>query len=270
MGIAPTTVAADPMVRFEAVTKSFNARGRRVDAMGPVTLDVQRGEFLAVVGPSGCGKSTLLNLTAGLVQQTSGELLFDRQPLSGVNTRVGYLTQKDTLLPWRTAAANVAIGLEIQGLPRRMRDELVDVQLVKVGLSDFARHYPGELSGGMRRRLALARMLVRSPDTLLMDEPFAALDAQLRMEMHDQLLRIWQNERKTVIFITHDVQEALTLADRVVVMSPRPGQVRMIESVPLPRPRDVYSIQVEPTFVELYRDLWSRMRLEADPVQGRA
>jgi NitT/TauT family transport system ATP-binding protein len=256
------------MVRFSEITKSFQAHGQVVHALGPVSLDVIRGEFLAIVGPSGCGKSTLLNLTAGLAFPTSGEVSFDGKSLSAVNTRVGYLTQKDTLLPWRTAAANVAIGLEIQGVPSHERSKLVHDQLARVGLADFARHFPAQLSGGMRRRLALARMMVRTPDTLLMDEPFAALDTQLRMDMHEQLLRIWEEERKTVIFVTHDLQEALTLADRVVVMSQRPGRVRMIEPVPLGRPRDVHTIQMDSAFSDMYRDLWSRLR-EAPSMDAR-
>jgi NitT/TauT family transport system ATP-binding protein len=256
------------MVRFSEVAKTFRANGQLVHALGPVSLDVNRGEFLAIVGPSGCGKSTLLNLTAGLGRPSSGQVLFDRQPLAGVNTRVGYLTQKDTLLPWRSAAANVAIGLEIQGVPKSERTRLVEEQLERVGLAEFARHFPAQLSGGMRRRLALARMMVRSPDTLLMDEPFAALDSQLRMDMHDQLLRIWERERKTVIFVTHDLQEALTLADRVVVMTQRPGRIRMIEEVPLARPRDVHTIQLDSGFGELYRDLWSRLH-DLAPMEAR-
>jgi NitT/TauT family transport system ATP-binding protein len=245
---------------FDGLAKNFFMRGNAVRALGPVSLSVRRGEFLALLGPSGCGKSTTLNMTAGLMRPSAGQVMFDGQPVLDVNTKVGYLTQRDTLMPWRTVKANIALPLEIKGVAPAERAEMVAGVLAAVGLSDFASHYPSELSGGMRRRAALARMLVSSPETLLMDEPFGALDAQLRLAMQAELLKLWQAERKTVLFVTHDLAEALILADRIVVFSPRPGRVKAIFDVPIPRPRDVYTLQFEPEFLTLQKELWTCMR----------
>jgi NitT/TauT family transport system ATP-binding protein len=261
-------MTADAKVAFENVAKSFRRDGRRIEALGPVSFTVRPGEFVALLGPSGCGKSTTLNMTAGLMAPTSGRVLFDGRPVDAVNTRVGYLTQRDTLLPWRSVAANVAIPLEIQGVPKAARQAQVAQALEAVGLADFARHRPAELSGGMRRRVALARMLIAAPDTLLMDEPFGALDAQLRMVMQQHLLDLWQRLRKTVLFVTHDLAEALILADRILVFSARPGRITASVAVPLPRPRRVSQLQFEPEFLRLQRALWDM--LHAEMAQGEA
>jgi len=255
-------------IEFRDVRKSFRRGGTVVEALGPISFHIRPGEFLALLGPSGCGKSTTLNMTAGLMRPSGGTVLFDGVPVTEVNTRVGYLTQRDTLLPWRSVAGNVAIPLEIQGWSGKRRDERVRQALVSVGLTDFAAHRPAELSGGMRRRVALARMLVSAPDTLLMDEPFGALDAQLKMVMQQQLLDVWQAERKTVLFVTHDLAEALMLADRVVVLGARPGRVKAAFEVALGRPRDVFSLQFEPSFVAMEKQLWELMR--DDIAQGEA
>jgi NitT/TauT family transport system ATP-binding protein len=255
-------------IEFHDVHKSFRRSGAVVEALGPISLQVRPGEFVALLGPSGCGKSTTLNMTAGLMRPSGGTVLFDGVPVTQVNTRVGYLTQRDTLLPWRSVAGNVAVPLEIQGWSGARRAERVRQALVSVGLADFAAHRPAELSGGMRRRVALARMLVSAPDTLLMDEPFGALDAQLKMVMQQQLLDVWQAERKTVLFVTHDLAEALMLADRVVVLGARPGRVKAAFEVALGRPRDVFSLQFEHSFVAMEKQLWELMRSEI--AQGEA
>jgi NitT/TauT family transport system ATP-binding protein len=217
---------------------------------------VSRGEFVAIVGPSGCGKSTLLNLAAGLLAPSSGTVTYDGARVSSVNQRIGYVTQGDTLLPWRNIRANVALPLEIRGAGRREREERAEEIIDRVGLHGFARHYPSELSGGMRRRAILARALVYDPETLAMDEPFGALDAQLKTVLHQQLLELWQGTGKTVLFVTHDLAEAVTLADRVVVFSARPARIRAIKEVDLPRPRDVINVKYDPRFAELSRELW--------------
>ena len=256
------------MIEFRDLRKSFRRGSVVVDALGPVSMKVKPGEFVALLGPSGCGKSTTLNMTAGLMRPTGGTVWFDGAPVTKVNTRVGYLTQRDTLLPWRSVSGNVSIPLEIQNVPRERRREMVQEALESVGLTEFANHHPAELSGGMRRRVALARMLVSAPDTLLMDEPFGALDAQLKMVMHQQLLNIWQTHRKTVLFVTHDLAEALMLADRVVVLGARPGRIRKDFQVPLGRPRDVFELQFEPSFAAMEKELWEVMR--TDMAKGEA
>jgi NitT/TauT family transport system ATP-binding protein len=255
-------------IEFRDLRKAFRRGGAMVDVLGPLSLQVRRGEFLALLGPSGCGKSTTLNMTAGLMRPSAGAVLFDGVPVTKVNTRVGYLTQRDTLLPWRSVAGNVAVPLEIQGCPAAERKARVRDALASVGLAEFAEQRPAELSGGMRRRVALARMLVSAPDTLLMDEPFGALDAQLKMVMHQQLLDVWQAERKTVLFVTHDLAEALILADRVVVLGARPGRVKAVFDVALGRPRDVFALQFEPSFVAMEKRLWDVMR--EDILEGEA
>ncbi len=237
------------LIELMEVAKSFERDQRAVPALAAVTLGVRPQEFVAFVGPSGCGKSTILNMVAGLLAPTSGRVSYDGAPLSDLNLRTGYLTQKDTLLPWRTTADNIAAPLELSRhrTDRALRAEKVARMIELVGLKGFANHYPGELSGGMRRRVALARMLVYDPETLLMDEPFGALDAQLKLVMHDELQRIVGIGAKTVLFVTHDLGEAIALADRVVVFTSRPGRIKAIRDIDLPRPRDVFRIRFAPT-----------------------
>jgi NitT/TauT family transport system ATP-binding protein len=247
----------DALIEYRGVTRRFHSRSGTVVACEGVNLSVRRGEFMAVVGPSGCGKSTLLNMAAGLMAPSAGEVLYDGKSVPAPNTAVGYLTQRDTLLPWRTVEDNVAIALELRGQSRASRLKNAHQWLDRMGLAGFEKSYPAQLSGGMRRRVALARILAYEPETMLMDEPFGALDAQLRMVMHEELLKLWTGTRKTVIFVTHDLAEALTLADRIAVFSARPGRIRAIEVVDLPRPRDVFRIRFDPHFGELHDRLWS-------------
>jgi NitT/TauT family transport system ATP-binding protein len=250
-------VNGDGLIEYRGVSRRFHSRSGTVVACEDVNLSVRRGEFMAVVGPSGCGKSTLLNMAAGLMAPSTGQVLYGGKPVLAPNTDVGYLTQRDTLLPWRTVEDNVAIALELRGQSRVDRLRVAREWLDRVGLTGFEKSYPAQLSGGMRRRVALARTLAYEPETILMDEPFGALDAQLRMVMHEELLKLWTGTRKTVIFVTHDLAEALTLADRIAVFSARPGRIRSLETVDLPRPRDVFRIRFDPHFGELHDRLWS-------------
>ena len=253
-----------PRVELSGVGKTFVTRDRAVEALQPTNLAVEPHEFVALVGPSGCGKSTILNLIAGLLEPNSGIVLYDGARVSGLNRQVGYMTQKDTLLPWRSAADNIRIALELKcrAVARGEASERVAQIIELVGLAGFERHYPAELSGGMRKRVALARTLIYEPETLLMDEPFGALDAQLKLLMIDQLQGLTQQRRMTVVFVTHDLGEAITLADRVVVFSARPGRIRAIRSIELPRPRDVFRIRFTEEFAHLHEALWDELKDE--------
>jgi NitT/TauT family transport system ATP-binding protein len=251
------------ILEFRNVSKVFFKGESRVHALRNVTLDVRPGELLAIVGPSGCGKSTLLNLTAGLMEPGVGEVLYRGKRIQGVNTQVSYMTQRDNLLPWRNVEDNVCLPFELEArknVPMAERKERVARYLAMVGLKGFEKHYPAELSGGMRKRAQLARSLVYEPDVLLMDEPFGALDAQLRLMLQAELLRTWEGSGKTLIFVTHDLTEAISLADRVIVMSTRPGRIRSVEQIELPRPRDVFSIRFVPKFGEYFERLWAALR----------
>jgi NitT/TauT family transport system ATP-binding protein len=252
-----------PVVEYQNVSKVFFKGEARVHALRNVSAQVGVGEVLAIVGPSGCGKSTLLNLTAGLMEPGLGQVLYEGKSVLGVNTRVSYVTQRDNLLPWRTVEANVLLPFELgarAGTPVGERRERARHYIEMVGLKGFEKHYPAELSGGMRKRAQLARSLVYEPEVLLMDEPFGALDAQLRLVLQAELLKTWEGSGKSLIFVTHDLSEAITLADRVIVMSARPGQIRTIERIELPRPRDVFTIRFLPQFGELFERLWAALR----------
>ncbi|MBI2527359.1 MAG: ABC transporter ATP-binding protein [Candidatus Rokubacteria bacterium] len=256
--------AAPPVIELRGVAKTFVTKGRALAALADVSFSVAPGEFIAIVGPSGCGKSTLLNLIAGLGGAVTGQVLYRGAPVQTVNTGVGYVTQDDNLLPWKTAAGNVgvALGLRIRRMPPGERSRRVRAYLDKMNLTGFEHYYPAELSGGMRKRVALARALVYDPETLLMDEPFGALDAQLKLVLQDELLRIWEATRKTVVFVTHDLSEALILADRVVVLTGRPGRVKLIREVDLPRPRDAFQVRFTEHFGRLHRELWDALKAE--------
>lgn len=232
--------------------------------MGPIDLEIRRGEFVAVVGPSGCGKSTLLNMVAGTLSPTEGHVLYDGQAVDGPNHRVGYITQKNLCLPWRTVEQNVRLPLEFRGYAKDRADHVVRDVIGRVGLLGFERAYPSQLSGGMLQRVAIARTLAYGPEAYLMDEPFASLDAQLRTEMHAELLRLWEGSQSTIIFVTHDLMEALTLADRVAVISRRPGTVKLLRSVNISRPRDIISAQTSPEFSEHFRTLWAALQSDKD------
>ncbi|MDS9470149.1 ABC transporter ATP-binding protein [Paracoccus sp. MBLB3053] len=245
-------------IQLKAVDISFAVKGKPVfRAVAGADLSVGRGEFVAIVGPTGSGKSTLLNAAAGLLRPSAGAVEIDGKQLSGLNRSAGYLFQADALMPWKTSRDNVAISLEIEGVPRREALARADEWLVKVGLRGFGDRYPHMLSGGQRKRVAMAQVLIRDPEILLMDEPFGPLDAQTRLIMGDLLLELWQQDRKAVMFVTHDLEEAISLSDRVVILSTGPD-ARIIGDFPIPleRPRDVSEIKLTPEFQNLHRDIW--------------
>ena len=252
------------LLSVEGVSKEYHVRGKKVLALDSIDLAVAQGEFVTVVGPSGCGKSTLLNLIVGLLRSSSGRILFRGDPINGICTEIGYVTQKDNLLPWRTLIENVEIALEIRGIENSARRQRAAELIGQVGLSGFEDHYPHELSGGMRQRANIIRTLIYDPELILMDEPFGPLDAQTRVVLQDQLLKLWLASRKTIVFITHDLVEAITLADRVVLMTSRPGRIKSIENVTIPRPRNVFQIHERPEFRSAYERLWEQLRPEVN------
>jgi NitT/TauT family transport system ATP-binding protein len=254
----PTAVALD-----DATVAFRLADDRLYTAVEQARLSVEHGEFVAIVGPTGCGKSTLLNVAAGLLRPVSGSVRIFDGPLTGLNREAGYLFQADALFPWKTALDNVAIGLEIAGTPRGDALERAQAWLASVGLGAFGNRYPHMLSGGQRKRVGLAQVLIRDPKILLMDEPFGPLDAQTRQIMGNLLLELWNADRKAVLFVTHDLEEAIALADRVVIMSAGPG-ARIIGDwrVPLPRPRDIMEVRLDKEFHSLHREIWSVLKTE--------
>jgi NitT/TauT family transport system ATP-binding protein len=255
---------------LEAITCTFAARtgakgaaAGRYTAVRDTSLAVGAGEFVSVVGPTGCGKSTLLNVAAGLLVPSAGAVFVHGEPLTGINAQAGYMFQADALMPWRSALANVTAGLEFHGESRAAAAPRAREWLERVGLAGFGDRYPHQLSGGMRKRVALAQMLILDPQILLMDEPFSALDVQTRQLMENELLELWQADRKSVLFITHDLEEAIALSDRVVVLSAGPATRPIGEFVvDLPRPRDVAEIRLSPAFVALHESIWQVLRGE--------
>jgi NitT/TauT family transport system ATP-binding protein len=260
--------AEGPLIEFRDIQKSFVAHGRVTRVLDGISLKVNRGEFLAIVGPSGSGKSTVLNLVACHAKPSAGEITYNGRPVTAVNNAVSYLTQDDSLLPWRTVMDNIAIPLEIRRVPARERRERVAEIVRTVGLAGFENHYPRQLSGGMRKRMMLARSLIHDPDTILMDEPFGPLDAQLRLVMQAELLRLWSDSGKTIIFVTHDIVEAVSLADRVIVLSARPSRIKLVEDIALPRPRDIHTVRFTHEFEAHYARLWKS--IEVDVMRGAA
>ncbi len=261
-----------PAVSFATVCKRFpTPDGHVYTALEEVTFSVGHGEFVSIVGPTGCGKSTLLNLAAGLAQADGGSVEVFGRPLVGLNPFATYLFQQDVLLPWKTAEDNVGLGLLFQRVPVPEARARARQWLTRVGLAGFENRYPHQLSGGMRKRVALAQSLIVNPEILLMDEPFSALDVQTRQFMENDLLRIWAEDRKTVLFVTHDLEEAVALADRVVVFSSGPA-AHLIGEYPtaLPRPRDVAEIRLERAFLEVYRVIWHHLQAEVRRAYARA
>jgi sulfonate transport system ATP-binding protein len=251
-------------VTLADVTVAFRlADGGAYPAVDRTSLAVADGEFVTIVGPTGCGKSTLLNIAAGLIAPSAGSVDIFGAPLSGLNRQAGYLFQADALLPWKTALENVAIGLETSGSARAEARARAQVWLARVGLADFGGRYPHMLSGGQRKRVGLVQVLIRDPKILLMDEPFGPLDAQTRQIMGNLLLDLWNADRKAVMFVTHDLEEAIALSDRVVIMSAGPA-ARVIGdwTVALPRPRDIAEVKIEPAFHDLHREIWAVLKAE--------
>jgi NitT/TauT family transport system ATP-binding protein len=265
----PNTPRADvtvPAIELQGVACTFvspDAPGQRYTAVENVSLKVADGEFVSVVGPTGCGKSTLLNMAAGLLQPSQGAVRIYGEPLSGVNTRAGYMFQAESLMPWRTAWQNVMAGLEFRGVDKSDAQEQAQDWLRRVGLAGFGDRYPHQMSGGMRKRASLAQTLVMDPDIILMDEPFSALDIQTRQLMENELLDLWQSKKKSVLFITHDLDEAIAMSDRVVILSAGPASRPIGEfTIDLPRPRDVAEIKMTPRFMALHQAIWAVLREE--------
>ena len=247
-------------IDVRGLSKSFQLAGTAIEAVRDVSFGVRRGEFVALLGPSGSGKSTVLNMIATLVEPSGGRILIDGAPvIAGKATPgVGYVFQRDTLFPWRTVADNIGYGLQLAGVPDVERKERVASCIAQAGLKGFEQAYPSTLSGGMRQRAALMRTLVVEPKILLMDEPFGALDTHTKIDMHEVLLRIWEREQQTVLFVTHDLGEALTLADRIVLFSARPGRIKDMFEVDFARPRDAVKVRETPRYAELFQHIWHR------------
>ena len=260
---------ATPAVELRGVEVGFGTGQTRFVAVAGTDLSVDAGEFVAIVGPTGCGKSTLLNVIGGLLAPTQGEALVEGERVSGISRPCGYLFQADALMPWKTALANVSVALEVGGAARAEAQTRAREFLARVGLARFADRYPHQLSGGQKKRVALAQMLIRNPRILLMDEPFGPLDAQTRILMGDLLLSLWQQDRKAVLFVTHDLDEAIALADRVVVMSAGPrSRIIADHKVDLPRPRQIAEIRLDPAFHALQRAVWNDLRAEVMRAYG--
>lgn len=258
------SVISTVALSLQHVTKRFPGRaGEDYTAVEDITLDVPAGKFVAVVGPSGCGKSTLLNMAAGLTAPSSGSVMVYGQALRGVNHRSGYMFQQDALLPWKTVLDNVILGLVFRGQKQRAATELGMDWLARVGLEHFARAYPYELSGGMRKRVAMVQNWIVDPDILLMDEPFSALDIHTRQRMEGELLQIWSGSRKSILFVTHDLEEAIALSDEVAVLSAGPAsRVVRRHPVDLDRPRNLLDLRTQPAFVDIYRRIWADLKQE--------
>ena len=261
-----SAVASGDALRLAGVSCTFvskDAPGQRYTAVRDVDLAVGAGEFVSVVGPTGCGKSTLLNVGAGLLAPSTGTVHVFGEPLTGLNRRAGYMFQSESLMPWRTALANVMAGLEFRGVPPAEARRQADDWLKRVGLGGFGDRYPHQLSGGMRKRTSLAQTLALDPDIILMDEPFSALDIQTRQLMENEVLDLWAAKRKAVLFITHDLDEAIAMSDRVVVLSAGPASHPIGEfAIDIPRPRDVAEVRATPRFVELHTAIWDVLREE--------
>jgi NitT/TauT family transport system ATP-binding protein len=265
----PARTSDADRIDVRGLSKSFQLAGTAIEAVRDVSFSVRRGEFVALLGPSGSGKSTILNMIATLVKPSGGQILIDGKPVvAGKATPgVGYVFQRDTLFPWRTVADNIGYGLQLAGIGDAERKERVATCLAQAGLQGFGDAYPSALSGGMRQRAALMRTLVVEPQILLMDEPFGALDTHTKIDMHEVLLRIWDREQQTVLFVTHDLGEALTLADRIILFSARPGQIKDMFEVDFARPRDAVKVRETPRYAELFQHIWHSLGEEF--VKGR-
>jgi NitT/TauT family transport system ATP-binding protein len=263
VAVASPAIAALELANVTCTFGSRTGKGQTYTAVRDASLTVAPGEFVSIVGPTGSGKSTLLNSAAGLLEPSSGDVFVFGEPLVGLNRKAAYLFQAEALFPWRSALDNVVAGLKFRGMPTREARVLGEEWLVRVGLTGFGNSFPHQLSGGMRKRVALAQTLILDPKILLMDEPFSALDVQTRQIMENELLDLWSADMKSVLFITHDLEEAISLSDRVLLLSAGPG-ARIIGEycIALPRPRDVAEIRMTPEFLELHRQIWADLKEE--------
>jgi len=270
-GGAAAPDAAEPAIRITGVTRRFlTPEGTFNTAMHDFSLTVKRGEFVCVVGPTGCGKSTTLNLVTGLIRPSAGQVEVMGRPVSGIDRRVGFVFQSDALFPWRSVLDNVAAGPIYRGVARAEAHERARAWIARVGLGRFETLYPHQLSGGMRKRVALAQTFINEPEILLLDEPFSALDVQTRTVMQDELLELWSGTGASVVFVTHDLEEAVALADEVVVLTASPATVKRVHRIALPRPRVMSEIRYEPRFVEIARRIWDDLREEVQIGQAHA
>lgn len=256
-----------PLLVADRVAKTYVGAGRAHAVIGDVSFSLRAGEIVSIVGPSGCGKTTLLNLLCGLLPLSSGSVAWRGKPLAGMPERVGYMLQKDLLLPWRTALRNVMLGLELKGLPRSDCEAQAHAMLSTVGLTAFHDYYPTALSGGMRQRVALARTLVTDPEVLLLDEPFAALDFQTKLLLEGDMARLVRSGRRALVMITHDVEEAVSLSDRVVVLSHRPSCIRAVHDIVLDADRgDMMDLRRSPRFIDHVRTIWGQLEVRSSDV----
>jgi NitT/TauT family transport system ATP-binding protein len=265
-----TAPVSHPAIELRDVMKRFPARGGgEYTATRDVSFTVGQGEFVSVVGPTGCGKSTSLSLIAGLSTASAGSVRVQENPVSGIPRDLGYMFQQDAVLPWRTVLDNIAAGPRYRGMPKRQARDRAGDWVARVGLTGFERYYPHQLSGGMRKRVALAQTLINEPSILLMDEPFGALDVQTREHMQDLLLELWSGTGAAVVFVTHDLTEAIALSDRVIVMTAAPATVKDVVAVGLDRPRLVEEIRLEEAFLQVYRRVWDSLREEVEITRAR-
>ena len=248
-------------LKIDNVVKEYNGNKGKTVALNGVSLDIKENEFICVVGPSGCGKSTILNIIAGLLEPTSGAVYLDGEKIEGTGVERGVVFQGYALFPWRTVLKNVMFGLEMKRVPKAQAEEIAKKYIKAVGLEGFEHAYPKELSGGMRQRVAIARAYAADPEVLLLDEPFGALDAQTRVQLQSELLNTWEHEKKTCFFITHDVDEAIILAQRVIIMSARPGRIKRIVDIDIPYPR-TQATKTDPRFLELKTEIWNEVYQE--------
>ena len=256
------------MLELNNVTVTYASAGGSLTALSGMELAVAKGELVALVGPSGCGKTTVLNVLAGQVKPVSGTVRLAGEPVEGMLPSVGYISQADTLLPWRSVLDNVALAMELRGVDKKTRREKARGLMARMGLAGFENSWPRELSGGMKKRAAIARVLAVDPAILMMDEPFAPLDALTRQRLQDDILDLWETTGCTILYVTHDLTEAITLADRVVLMAARPGRVVRTYPIDLPRPRRVMDVKFSPRFVELEQTIWQDLSRELRASEG--
>jgi NitT/TauT family transport system ATP-binding protein len=252
-----------PAIELRNVSCRFiSPDGKATVALRDFTMSVARGEFVAVVGPTGCGKSTTLSMITGLLKPTVGEVRIMGEPVNGIDPRIGFVFQNDAVFPWRSVLHNVAAGPLFRGKPKDAAYALAEEWIRRVGLEKFGNHYPHQLSGGMRKRVALAQTFINSPEILLMDEPFSALDMQTRTLMQDELLQLWSSQAGSVVFVTHDLEEAIALADKVYVLTARPATLKSVYEIDLPRPRVMSEVRYEQRFIDISRKIWADLREE--------
>jgi len=252
----------NPIIDLANVTKIYRSKGKSVLALKDVTLAVEPGSFTTLIGPSGCGKSTLLKIIAGVSLPYEGHMRYKDRDIKAINADIGFITQDSHLFPWLTLRQNVELALKIRGRTKDERAQLAQQFIDTMQLTGFEDHYPFELSGGMQKRGSIIRTLIYDPDIILMDEPFGPLDAQTRMLLQDELLRIWDKNKKTILFVTHDLTEAIALSDKVVLFTGRPGTVKRVFDVPIPRPRNVFEIHNEKGFTDIYHEIWQYFKSE--------